>query len=154
MRKEKLLQFLLKARTKTYAGAGGQVQPAFKGSKQLEYKESEWLYRDVYYEGPKVFMGLETIYYQNKPVFSMCYYGSFKEITKEELDKILREALIKNWQKTRIWEKVEWVKDEYRYLCQPDFKGSIDEFAGLEKLFKNKKEIYMYYYAGGTLVEI
>jgi len=154
LNKEELLQFLLKARTKTYAGAGGKAQPAFNGSIQLEHRERDWFYRDVYYAGPKVFMGLEAIYHQNKPVFSMSYFGSFKGITEKELDKILREALIKNWQSTRIWKRVEWIKGGYKYVCQPDFEGSIDELAGIEKLFKNKKEIYTFFYGGGTLIKI
>lgn len=154
MDKKKLLQFLLKARTKTYARADGKVRPVLGGSNQLEYKEEEWFYRDVYYAGPKVFMGLEAIYHQNKPVFSMSYFGSFKGITEKELDKILREALIKNWRSTRIWKRVEWTKDEYKYVCQPDFKGSIDELVGIEKLFKDKKEIYTFFYGGGTLTKI
>jgi len=151
LNKEELLRFLLKARTKTYVGAGGKVQPAFGGSNQLEYREGDWFYRDVYYTGNRIFMGLEAVYYQDQAVWSMSYYGSFKEMTEEELDKILREALMENWENTRIWKKVEWEKDGYKYICQPDFEGSIDELAGLETISKEGKEIYKFFYAGGIL---
>ena len=152
LNKERLTQFLLKARTKTYAGDGEKVQLAFDGSSQLEYREGDWFYRDVYYTGPKAFMGLEAVYYQNKVVWSMSYFGNFKGMTEEELDKILRKALIENWETTRIWKKVKWEKDEYKYICQPDFEGSIDELAGLETIFRQGKEIYRFFYAGSILV--
>jgi len=152
MDKEKLLQFLLNARTKTYAGAGGKVEPVFKGSDQLEHREGDWLYRDVYYNGKGIFMGLEVVYYQEKAVWSMSYYGNYKGMSEEEMDKILRKALVENWQNVRIWKKVEWEKDDYKYICQPDFEGSIDELAGEEKILKGDKEIYTLFYAGGILV--
>lgn len=152
--KKELISFLLEARTKTYAGSEGYVKPLFKDSKQLEYKKGKWFYRDIYYVGPKSFMGLETIYYQNKSIFSMSYFGNFKGITENELDKILRKALIKNWQKARIWKRVEWKEEEYKYICLPDFKGSINEFAGLEKISKKDRDIYTFFYGGGTLIKI
>ena len=149
--KEDLLQFLLKARTKTYAGNDGKVQPVFNDSTQLEYRKGDWLYRDIYYTGKGIFMGLEVVHYQDKAVWSMSYYGNFKKMAEEEMDKILREALMKNWQTTRIWKKVEWEKDDYKYICEPDFEGSIDELAGVEKISKQGKEIYRFFYAGGLI---
>jgi hypothetical protein len=153
-RKEKLLKFLLKARTKTYAGGGGKVRPVFKGSKQLEYREEDWFYRDLYYSGKGIFMGIEVVYYNDNPIWAISYYGNFKEMTEEEIDEILREALIENWQTTRTWKRVEWQKGDYRYVCQPDFEGSIEEMAGSETIFKRGKEVYKFFYAGGLIDEI
>jgi hypothetical protein len=151
MDKKKLTIFLKKARTKTYAGGEGKVKPAFTGSDQLEYKEDDWFYRDIYYTGNGIFMGLETIYFQDKPVWSMCYYGNFKRMTEKEVDRVLRKALLENWQKTRLWSYVEWEFENYKYICTPDFQGSIDETAGSEKIFKDEKEVYFFYYAGGFI---
>ena len=151
MGKKKLLQFLLKARTKTYAGGGGKVKPLLAGSKQLEYQEENWFYRDIYYTGKGIFMGLETVYKNDKPIWAMSYYGNFKKISEVELDRILRKALLENWQTTRIWKKVEWKKGDYKYICQPDFKGSIEEMAGIEKIYKQGKDIYTFVYAGGLI---
>ena len=150
--KKEILQFLLKARTKTYAGAGGAVKPAFDGSKQLEYKENNWFYRDVFYVGNGIFTGLEAVCHQKRPIFAMSYYGNFKKMTEQEVDRILRRALLDNWQTARIWKRVEWKKDDYKYICQPDFKGSIEEFAGAEKILKAGKKVYQFFYAGGLIV--
>lgn len=154
MNKNNLKNFLLKARTKTYAGAGGKAKPAFPGSDQLEYREGDWLYRDVYYTGNGIFTGLETVYLQNRPIFAMSYYGNFKKLTEKEIDKILRKALIKNWKTARTWQKTEWKTGDYQYICQPSFPGqSINEMAGIEKIFKRGKEVYGFFYAGGIITK-
>ncbi len=151
MNKKELTTFLLKARTKTYMGNGGKVKATLKDSYQLEHGQGKWLYRDVYWSGNGIFMGLEVIYYKNIAVWSMSYYGNFKKMKEDEIDSILRSALLKNWKTVRIWKKVEWKKGNYRYVCKPGFKGSINNMAGSEQIFKNKDIVYFFFYAGGLL---
>lgn len=151
MDKKKLTSFLIGARSNTYAGARGKVKPAFPGSTQLEYRQGEWLYRDLYNLGNRIFMGLETVYFENKPVWSMCYYGDFKKMTEPEIDKVLRAALIKYKDKVRLWHKVEWKKENFKYVCTPDYNRGIDEVAGLEEIYKGKDKVYLLYYAGGLI---
>jgi hypothetical protein len=146
-----LIKFLLKARANTYAGSGGKVDSLLRGSDQLEYAEEDWLYRDIYYTGKEIFMGLETVYYQNKPIWAMSYYGNFKGMTEQEIDNILKKALLENWQTARTWEKSEWQKEDYKYICEPDFDGSIKEMAGFEKILKQGKQVYTFFYAGGII---
>ena len=144
-----MLDFFLKARTHTYASGGGKVKPAFPRLYQLEYKEKDWLYRDIYNLGNNIFMGLETVYFQDKPVLSISYFGNFTKMTEEAVDKILREALVSNWAKTRLWHPVEWKKEDYIYNCEAE--GNLEEFSGTEKILKGQKEIYYFYYAGGFI---
>ena len=151
MDKKKLLTFLIDARSNTYAGAEGKVKPAFVGSTQLEYKKGGWLYRDVYNLGNGIFMGLETVYLKNKPVWSMCYYGDFTKMTEKETDEILRAALIKYKEKTRLWYTVEWKKENFKYVCAPDFQVGIEKVAGLEEIYKDKEKVYYLFYAGGLI---
>lgn len=154
MNKTKLTDFLLKARTKTYAGDSGEVKPLLIGSKQLEYKENDWLYRDVYYTGQGLFMGFETVYFKDQPVWSMSYYGNFRKLTEAEVDRVLRKALLEHWKTTRIWKNVAWKSGAYQYTCTPDFEGSIDEMAGKENIYKNGKEVYFFFYAGGVIERV
>ena len=151
MDKKKLTSFLTDARSNTYAGSGGIVKPAFPGSTQLEYKKGDWLYRDVYNLGNGIFMGLETVYFKSKPVWSMCYYGDFTKMTEKEIDKILRVALIKYKDKTRLWHQIQWKKENFKYLCTPDFKVGIEKIAGLEEIYKGKEKVYYLFYAGGFI---
>jgi hypothetical protein len=152
MNKEELARFLFKARENTYAGGTGKVESALKDACQLEYSEGDYLYRDVYYNGKNGFMGLEGIYYQNKLVWGMSYTGIYTGINEEEIDKILRPALLDN-PETRGWTKVERDYDGYKYICIPDWEGaSIENMTGVEKIIKNEKEIYTFYYGGSILV--
>ena len=60
---EVLAQFLVKAKTVTYA-SGKQdyaVKPALSGSHQLEYLDKDLQYRDIYYGGMH-FIGIETVF--------------------------------------------------------------------------------------------
>lgn len=151
MDKTEMLDFFLKARSKTYAGGKGEVRPVFPKLHQLEYQEKDFLYRDVYNMGNGIFMGLETVYFKNKPVISMSYFGNFVKATEKEVDKILRGALIENWKTARLWHNVEWKSEIYAYICETDTSGSIDEFSGTEKILKGKEQIYYFYYAGGFI---
>ncbi|MBI1982448.1 MAG: hypothetical protein HYY87_02450 [Candidatus Levybacteria bacterium] len=152
MDKKEALSFLLKARSKTYAGGKGEVRPVFPKLHQLEYREKDFLYRDIYNMGNGIFMGFENVYFKNKPVISTSYFGNFVKTTEEEVDKILRRALIENWETTRLWHNVEWKSKNYTYLCEADTSsGSLDEFSGSEKILKDTKQIYYFYYAGGFI---
>lgn len=151
MDKNKIVEFLLKARTQTYAAAAGKVESALPGSIQYEYREENFLYRDVYNIGNGIFMGIETINLNDKPVISMSYFGNFKQITEDEADSVLRKALIDNWDKARLWHHVKWEKENYVYVCEPDKAGNIDEFSGSESITKDGKQVYYFYYAGGFI---
>lgn len=149
MNKAELTIFLFKARSKTYAGGEGRVEPAFRHSSQLEYTEGDWLYRDIYYTGKNTFVGLENIYYKDKPVFSMSYFGNWGEMTEEEIDVILRGALVAN-PETRAFKDVKWEKEGFVYECAAD-TDSIDEIGGTEVISKDGEQVYYFYYAGSLL---
>jgi hypothetical protein len=151
MNKKEIVDFLIKARTQTYAGGLGKVEPAFVGSTQMEYKDVDWFYRDVYNLGNGIFMGLETVYFKNKPVWSMSYFGDFSKMSEETTDKILRSALIKYKDKTRLWYKVEWEKDGFKYLCTPDEEVGIGHVSGMEEIYKKEERLYAFFYAGGVI---
>jgi len=149
MEKEKILEFLLRARVKTYAGASGNVESILAGSKQLEYQEGDFLYRDIYYTGKDKFNGIEVVHHQGAPIWSMVYHGNWSTMTEEELDSILRGALIANADTTRINKRVEWSKDNFVYRC--DGWGTVDELYGLETITKDSKQVYRFDYKGGLI---
>lgn len=148
--KKKLTDFILNARTKTYAGNVGEVEALLTGSKQFEYSDGEWLYRDIYNQGNGKFVGLETIYYQGKPVWSMSYYGNFEKMTEEGADAVLRKALIDNWDKVRLGNNVTYKMDD-GFVYKNQGSGSIDEVEGSEEITQNGKVMYYFYYAGAFI---
>ena len=143
-------KFLIEARTNTYASSGGKVDALLEDSKQLEYKREDWTYRDLYFTGKHTFVGLETVYKKNKAVFSMSYYGNWGEMTEQEIDNILRNALIENHE-TRLYKNIEWEKDGFVYSCSPDSNDGVDEIGGTESITKDGEQVYVFYYAGSVL---
>ena len=71
-----LAAFLLQAKLHTYAAQGDEasVAPLLPGSRQLEYRDGFWFYRDIYFGGER-FVGQETVYYDSTPVWAMSYAG-------------------------------------------------------------------------------
>ena len=149
MDKKQLTNFLIKARSNTYAGDSGKVESVFKGSYQLEFTEGDWFYRDVYNNGNGIFVGLETIYFKDTPVWSMSYFGNYKKLSEEEVDKVLRKSLIEKQDDTRLFKEVSYENGDYKYECEG--YGEIDELGGTEKIYKNGEEVYYLYYAGGIV---
>ena len=90
---------------------------------------------------------LETIYFEGKPVWSESYYGNFEKMTEEEVDKILRRALIDKASEVRIWNTVRYEMGDYLYFNEGS--GNIDELEGSERIEKNGETVYFFYYAGG-----
>ena len=151
MNKEELEQFLLKVRTKTYAAGTSKSKPSLPGSVQYDYNEYDYSYRDIYYLGNGIFPGIETVFYKDKPVWSMSYYGNFSGMTEEQADTMLRKALMDTWETTRIYNRVEKNYGDFRYIC--DGQGTIDELTGTEEIYVGEKKVYFFYYAGGFIGE-
>lgn len=149
MDKQELEKFLLMARTKTYAAAANKTKTLLPGSVQYEFKDGEFFYRDIYYIGNGIFPGLEAIFYKDKPVWSMSYFGDFSKMTEEQADKMLRRALMELWETTRIYKQVK--KDYGDFVYQCDGQGSIDKLSGTEEIIADAEKLYFFYYAGGFI---
>jgi hypothetical protein len=82
----------------TYANHGDDfsLPSLVPGSIQLEFAEGDFLYRDIYF-GSRTFAGIETVYQQGTPIWSMVYSGgvtaSLGDNRVKEIYSFLREAL-------------------------------------------------------------
>ena len=95
MNKQDAIEFLVQARRHTYASNGGGVEAVLPGSNQLEFqKGADWHYRDVFFMGNGLFSGIEAVYYIQKTVWSMSYFGDFSKMSEDEVDVMLRHSLI------------------------------------------------------------
>ncbi|HCU70338.1 MAG TPA: hypothetical protein DIC35_01115 [Candidatus Moranbacteria bacterium] len=76
---EKLCEFLVKAKKATYA-AGDAAQKAKEKdqSTTIIFEERDWKYHDNYFGG-EPYGGREVVFFQNKPVYMMVYYGWVNE---------------------------------------------------------------------------
>jgi hypothetical protein len=148
MKKGALEKFLLQARTKTYAAAVGKSKALLPGSVQYEHEDGDFSYRDVYYIGNGIFPGLETVFHNGKPIWSMSYFGDFSKMTEEQTDTMLRKALMEQWETTRIYNRVEKHYKNFRYICEGS--GSIDKLEGTEEIYVGKEKVYFF----TTLVDL
>ncbi len=102
----------------------------------------------MYVVGGGRFVGIETIFLEAKPVWSMSYFGNFSAMSEKGADAILRKAMIANSETTRLWHTVDWKDGDYHYRCEGE--GSrIDEIRGNEKIIHNNRVLYYFSYAGG-----
>ncbi|MHA2220172.1 MAG: DUF5680 domain-containing protein [Candidatus Hodarchaeales archaeon] len=152
---ESLEDFLIKAKKNTYASQGdnASVEPLLPGTKQLEYQEGDFFYRDIYV-GMSYFVGQEIIYFKNNPIWSMCYAGGVEENVTEESDimqvyRYLRVVLGKV-SKENIFRGPKIVKDDDKeYINESD--GTIESFSGSEYITINGKRVYHLHYSGGII---
>ena len=72
---EQLSKFLVKAKINTYASSGeGGEKILFDESKEFEFEEKEFKYRDRYF-GFDPFIGQEIVWQNGKIIWGMNYYG-------------------------------------------------------------------------------
>src|SRR5947207_5725027 len=95
MTDQQLAEFLVAAKRAAYAAQGNAtVTPLLPASRQFEYQLGSVLYRDIYF-GLAFFVGQETVYENDQPIWAMSYAGG---ITDAQADagavySFLRHAL-------------------------------------------------------------
>jgi hypothetical protein len=143
------LDFVLRARTKTYAAQSGQTSPLLPGAVQFEYEDGPWCYRDVYYLGNGMFSGLEAAFREGRPVFSMSYFGDFSAMSEEQADSLLKPNLLALWEHARTHEHVMSEAPDHTYVCAG--QGSPAQHQGLEEIFVDGARVYWLRYTGGVI---
>jgi len=146
---DKLKKFIIESRENTYAADSKQIEnPRISGSVQLEYQKADYFYQDIYFAGSKIFIGQETVYFNNRPVWAMNYLG---DIAKQEILSFLKLSLLKLSQECRFGKKCQFEKRELEY--QDNGQGELDLFSGKESIYQKNKNIYNLTYQGGLLLE-
>jgi hypothetical protein len=147
---ETFLEFLLKAKKSTYAAQGDRatVSPLLPGSKQLEYSEGNFFYRDIYFGFTK-FVGQETIYLESLPVWSMCYAGGIISDEIKPLDVfIFLQSALKQMDSAMPYRGPKLLENIPFSYSNTVF-GDINRFHGAEKIVHNGSDVYELHYAGG-----
>jgi hypothetical protein len=154
---DQLIRFLLAAKRCTYAAGGTAsstvVAPALPGSHQLEFREGELFYRDVYF-GEAHFAGQETVYAGPTPIWSMVYSGGFTEKVTElaeagEIGQTLQAALREVPPGLPYRGPARFTQGAYTYLNR--VQGGLDWFYGDEAILRGEEEVYRLNYSGGRL---
>ena len=142
-------RFLIKAKQETYAGDGHLTTPSRTSSKDLSYKEGEFVYLDSYL-GDIDFIGEEAVWYQDEPVWGMNYFGRMlTEDIPAGFSKALKGALLQVPEEMPYRGPEEFVDGNFRYTCSVE--GELDWFRGKEYIFYKGERIYQLYFHGGAI---
>ena len=147
--KQELIKFLLEAKKNTYALWNKSKSIKEKDfSTTLVYEKWNYKYHDNYF-GWEPFVWREVVFYKNKPIFMMTYYG-FVENKAEDTSKIY--SFLQNALKLVSEDfPFRWPKNyqENDLIYKNNFYWKLDRFHWIEKIFLNNKKIYEARYMWG-----
>ena len=150
---KQLSKFLVKAKINTYASSGeGGEKILPDGSKEFEFKEKEFKYRDRYF-GNNPFIGEEIVWQNKKVVWGMNYYGEIVSeiIPTKEIYQFLQEVLKKITEDKPFRGPDNFKQGDFEYFNKAE--RTLKSSEGEEKIFYKKQLVYKLNYTGGLITE-
>lgn len=150
MNNNELKSFILKASRNTYASEDTSIRKKKEDtSTTITYQDGEYSYHDNYFGG-EPYGGREVVFYNNKPIWMMVYYGWIVEgNSSEDIYKVLTKALRNSNIDMPYRGPKELIDGEYKYVNK--LHGDVDNFYGEEKIFIKDTLIYTAKYMGGLI---
>lgn len=150
MKESELNSFLIEANAAGYASGDEKKEIKEKdGSTTIIHSSGDWSMHDNYFGG-EPYGGREVIFFKNKPVWIMVYYGAITgDIEHGEVYKFLQESLKEMPENAPFRGPKNHENDSWQYLNE--WEGNLNNFKGRERILKNKEEIYFAEYAGGLV---
>jgi len=146
--------FLVAAKKATYAAADKdrEIKEA-DGSTSLFFTNGGWKYHDNYFGG-EPFGGREVVFFENKPIWMMMYYGRVVDRgdSVEPVYGVLRQALSKVSLDKPFRGPEMYVADGLEYHNK--VTGTSENFFGEEVITRQGKEIYRASYVGGLVDQL
>jgi Domain of unknown function (DUF5680) len=146
--------FLRTAKAATYAAQGdnASVAPLLPDAKQLEYRNDEFVYRDIYV-GMFRFIGQEIVYASNRAIWSMSYAGGLQggapHSAAKPLYSFLRKALLDPPADRPLRGPSVLRIEDMRYICQ--INGTLEWFYGIETVAQGDVVLYELRFNGGSV---
>jgi hypothetical protein len=143
--------FIVAAKRATYVGGGAKAAPSRVGSHDLTFGEGGWRYRDSYFGGTD-FLGQETVWLGDEPVWAMNYYGYILRpdlIDGERAGSTIKAALSAMYAEGRFLGGFEWTGSHGRYVDESI--GGVEHFHGREVILVGEVEAYALDYFGGLV---
>lgn len=147
MNPDALREFLLDASTKGYAISDGTFQRGKDHSYETRFAKGEYSLHDNWFGG-EPFGGREVVFYQEKPIWMMVYYGSDSG-KAEGLIPFLQKALSHPDKELPVRGSKELTHGDFVY--KNTWKGDLVEFTGEEKIYFKEQEVYKAGYLGGLV---
>ncbi len=142
-------EFLIEAKRNTYAGGAQAVSPSRPLSRDLPYRKGKYSYLDSYL-GDIWFIGEEVVWYEDKILWGMNYYGGVSRLPlPQDFDHCLKGALSRAELDAPYRGPAEFCYGNLRYRCQ--WVGGLRNFIGEEVILNNGEEIYKLNFHGGNI---
>lgn len=143
--------FIVRAKAATYVGDGEHTEPCRPGSHDLRFAEGEWAYHDSYFGGTD-FIGEEVVYFGEKPVWALNYYGRILHgnlITAAQAGKMIKASLSRMYMEGRFLGGFEYTEGDLTYMDASE--GTVDSFHGRELIRRGQEIAYELVYHGGLI---
>jgi len=146
---QELARFIVKAKRNTYASEGRELRGSDE-SKSLQYKEGDYVYRDRYF-GSEKFGGEEVVWFKEKPVWVMNYYGGIEKqiLDSERVFGFLRKALLRISPDKPFRGPHFYQEGDFEYADSSS--GDITRFKGTEEITYQREPVHRLEYAGGLI---
>jgi transcriptional regulator with XRE-family HTH domain len=144
---DRMIEFLLDAKKKTYAGNGKEEKlPSRPNSHDLIYKDGEYTYIDTYLGGER-FTGEEGVWIGNQPTWSMNYSG--RVLHERFSGTFLKEALSLVPVQMPFRGPNLYKNGDYTYYCATT--GDFQWYQGNEEIFYSDVKVYECFFHGGVV---
>jgi hypothetical protein len=146
-----LNDFIVKAKAATYVGSGKESVSCRPGSHDLQFRDGPFLYLDSYFGGAD-FIGEEVVYFEEKPIWAMNYYGCIlvpESITAAETGQVIKKSLSLLYQQERFLGGFEHTDGRDFYFDTND--GDVTSFTGKEWIERDGVRVYELVYHGGLI---
>jgi len=150
MNTQELKQFLLDSNKAGYAGGEAKKWVKEKdGSTTIPYEQGEWKSHDNFFGG-EPYGGRLVVFFQNKPVWMMVYYGWVKEGVKpDNVYGILTKALNKMPESAPFRGPEKLINGYFVYANS--WTGDVERYSGEEKITFKGELVYKANYFGGLV---
>ncbi len=148
---DQLNDFIVKAKAASYVGSGKESASCRPGSHDLQFRGEPFLYLDSYFGGAD-FIGEEVVYFEEKPVWAMNYYGRIlapEKITAAETGQVIKKSLSLLYQQKRFLGGFQHADGNDVYFDTNE--GDATSFTGLEWIQRDGVRVYELVYLGGLI---
>ena len=143
---DNIIDFLCRAKRKTYAGKGKETASSRNNSHDLRYAEDDLEYYDSYL-GSEKFAGEEGLWKNGQPFWAMNYIGRVLDASFSA--DFLKEAL-SNVQSDLPFRGPElFTNGDKAYVCS--VTGNFDWFYGKEVIYHGNVKVYECLFHGGKI---
>jgi hypothetical protein len=146
-----LNSFIVRAKAATYVGDGEHTAPCRTGSHDLRFTDGEWSYHDSYFGGTD-FIGEEVVYFGEKPVWAMNYYGRILRddlLSGAEAGQMIKASLSRMYTEGRFLGGFEHTDHDLTYIDTSE--GGPERFHGRELIRRGQELAYELLYHGGLI---